>query len=44
MCAGRTVSFANTIIILTSNLGSSILLERGATPEAREAVLEVRAS
>ena len=38
---GRTVSFANTIIILTSNLGSAFLLEaavanssRPTTPEA----------
>ncbi len=40
---GRTVDFKNTIIILTSNLGSSILLEgideRGEiTPEAKEQV------
>ena len=37
---GRTVSFANTIIILTSNLGSSILLQEGATEAARAAVLQ----
>ena len=38
---GRTVSFANTIIIMTSNLGANILLERGNTPEAKSAVMEV---
>ena len=38
---GRTVSFANTIIIMTSNLGSKILLEEGNGPEAREAVLNI---
>ncbi len=43
---GRTVDFKNTIIILTSNLGSSILLE-GICPDgeidasAREQVMEV---
>lgn len=37
---GRTVSFSNTLIILTSNLGSSILLEQGATDAARAAVLQ----
>jgi ATP-dependent Clp protease ATP-binding subunit ClpB len=38
---GRTVSFTNTIIIMTSNLGSKILLEEGNGPEAREAVLNI---
>ena len=47
---GRTVDFKNTIIILTSNLGSQYLLsgigEDGSiSPEAREAVMaELRAS
>ena len=35
---GRTVSFANTVIIMTSNLGSDLLLEHGNTPLARELV------
>ncbi len=43
---GRTVDFKNTIIILTSNLGSSILLEGigpdgEIDPSAREQVMEV---
>lgn len=38
---GRTVSFANAIIIMTSNLGSQILLERGTGPESRAAVMDV---
>jgi ATP-dependent Clp protease ATP-binding subunit ClpB len=38
---GRTVSFANTLIIMTSNLGSRILLEQGTGPDAREAVMNV---
>ncbi|KAL4457526.1 hypothetical protein ABPG75_012391 [Micractinium tetrahymenae] len=38
---GRTVSFANTVCIMTSNLGASILLEQGSTPEAKEGVMEV---
>lgn len=41
---GRTVNFKNTIIIMTSNLGSDYIRERSAhigdTPEAREAWLE----
>ena len=37
---GRTVSFANTVIILTSNLGAATLLEHGCTPAAKEAVLD----
>ena len=41
---GRTVDFKNTIIILTSNLGSQYLLEGidpdgGITPQAQEAVM-----
>ena len=38
---GRTVSFANTLIILTSNLGSRILLEEGTSPEAKKRVMDV---
>jgi len=38
---GRTVSFANTIIIMTSNLGSQILLEHGTGAEAKDAVMEL---
>eukprot|EP00884_Botryococcus_braunii_P013589 jgi/Botrbrau1/22230/Bobra.168_1s0061.1 len=38
---GRTVSFSNTVIIMTSNLGSHLLLEHGSTPAAKEMVLEV---
>jgi ATP-dependent Clp protease ATP-binding subunit ClpB len=38
---GRTVSFANTVIIMTSNLGSDILLMGGNTPEARDRVMAV---
>ncbi|WPT13761.1 Chaperone protein ClpB1 [Picochlorum sp. SENEW3] len=38
---GRTVSFANTIIIMTSNLGSKILLDEGNSASAKEAVLSV---
>ena len=47
---GRTVDFKNTIIILTSNLGSTYLLEGigpdgSITPEAQEAVMaELRRS
>jgi len=33
---GRTVSFANTIVILTSNLGSAALLEAGTDAKAQE--------
>ena len=35
------MSFANTIIIMTSNLGANILLEAGNTPQAKAAVMEV---
>ena len=38
---GRTVSFANTIIIMTSNLGSKILLDEGNSASAKDAVLSV---
>ncbi|WP_051224980.1 ATP-dependent Clp protease ATP-binding subunit [Pseudoclavibacter soli] len=39
---GRTVDFRNTILILTSNLGSQFLIDPGIKPEAkREHVLEV---
>ena len=36
---GRTVSFANTILIMTSNLGAQALLGAGGDPRAREAVM-----
>lgn len=42
---GRAVDFRNTIIILTSNLGSDILMrmhEAGATPTAEEMIARVR--
>ena len=38
---GRTVNFANTVIIMTSNLGSDLLLERGNSPAAKELVMQV---
>lgn len=38
---GRTVSFANTVLIMTSNLGASILLESNNSEAARAAVMEV---
>ena len=38
---GRTVSFANTLIIMTSNLGSRILLEEGTGAEAKARVMDV---
>lgn len=41
---GRTVNFANTVIIMTSNLGSDLLLERGNSPAAKELVMQVRSS
>ncbi len=34
---GRTVDFRNTILVLTSNLGSQFLIEPGLTSEQREA-------
>ncbi|EFN58888.1 hypothetical protein CHLNCDRAFT_56016 [Chlorella variabilis] len=37
---GRTVSFSNTLIIMTSNLGATILLEQGNSPQAKAAVME----
>ncbi len=39
---GRTVNFANTVIIMTSNLGSDLLLERGNSPAAKELVMQAR--
>jgi type VI secretion system protein VasG len=42
---GRAVDFRNTIIILTSNLGSDLLMrmhEAGATPTAEELVAAIR--
>ena len=38
---GRTVDFKNTIIIMTSNLGSEILLEKNSSKEARDEVMQV---
>ncbi|MEE1238214.1 MAG: AAA family ATPase, partial [Turicibacter sp.] len=38
---GRTVDFKNTIIIMTSNIGSHILLENPNLEEAQEQVLDV---
>ena len=38
---GRTVDFKNTIIIMTSNIGSHILLENSDFEQAQEQVLEV---
>ena len=38
---GRTVDFKNTIIIMTSNLGSDILLEKNNTKEAYEEVMSI---
>ena len=38
---GRVVDFTNTVIILTSNLGSSILLEAKDQAQAREQVLAI---
>jgi ATP-dependent Clp protease ATP-binding subunit ClpB len=43
---GRTVNFKNTIVIMTSNLGSTLLLEGidkdgGLQPETREAVMQM---
>ena len=37
---GRTVSFNNTLIILTSNLGAAARLELGDTPAGRAAVMD----
>lgn len=33
---GRTVDFSSTIVILTSNLGSELLVKMGSTPESYE--------
>jgi len=38
---GRVVDFTNTVIILTSNLGSSLLLQPGDQKEARKQVLSI---
>jgi len=38
---GRVVDFTNTIIIMTSNLGSKQLMEASSVEEGRKAVLEV---
>ena len=38
---GRTVDFKNTIIIMTSNLGSEILLEKNNSKDAKEEVMQV---
>lgn len=38
---GRVVDFTNTVIILTSNLGSSLLLEAHDHAQAREGVLAI---
>lgn len=37
---GRTVSFANTIVIFTSNLGAEFLMGAKDAPLARERVLQ----
>ena len=39
--AGRTVSFANTVIIMTSNLGSEELLGATLTPQIKQAVVSI---
>jgi ATP-dependent Clp protease ATP-binding subunit ClpB len=45
---GRTVDFKNTIIIMTSNLGSSILLDKvkegSISPEIKQAVMQLAQS
>lgn len=37
---GRTVSFANTVVIMTSNLGSEFLLQHNNSDEARAEVMQ----
>ncbi|HEY9721497.1 MAG TPA: ATP-dependent chaperone ClpB, partial [Oscillatoriaceae cyanobacterium] len=37
---GRTVDFKNTVVIMTSNLGSAVIQELGDTESAREQVLD----
>ena len=37
---GRTVSFANTVIIMTSNLGSEFLLQHNNSSQARAEVMQ----
>lgn len=39
--AGRTVSFANTVIIMTSNLGSEFLIGGGLNEISRDQVMAV---
>jgi ATP-dependent Clp protease ATP-binding subunit ClpB len=36
---GRTVSFANCILLMTSNVGAHIMLEKGVTPASKEEVM-----
>lgn len=38
---GRIVDFKNTIIIMTSNIGSDIILQKGNNDEAKEQVMEM---
>ncbi len=35
---GRTVNFRNTIIILTSNIGSQAIVEAGGEPDKQDEV------
>ena len=35
-CQGRTVDFRNTVLIMTSNLGSELISRRGARPRLRQ--------
>ncbi len=37
---GRTVDFKNTIIIMTSNIGSQVLMDSGASEEEKESMLK----
>ncbi len=37
---GRTVDFRNTIVVMTSNVGSSLLLDDSLTPEQQKAEME----
>ncbi len=38
---GRTVNFKNTIIIMTSNLGSEIIVEKGINEKTKEEVMKI---
>ena len=38
---GRTVDFRNTLLILTSNLGSNFLVDPGLSPEVKKSVMGV---